>query len=101
MILFLRSCVNDCNELHPVLDQTNRTATEAEKDLLMEHFADSIRELWGLGSCDNDVIVFYCQELNKVFLVSHQQSFFVKVAKVKTNKAIQINIDTKIIIFPW
>lgn len=59
-------CENDCGEIHPELDTTNRTATEEEEDLYMEHFADKIRELWALGSCDNDVIVFYSQELNKV-----------------------------------
>lgn len=61
-------CENECGEIHPELDTTNRTATEDEEDLYMEHFADKIRELWALGSCDNDVIVFYCQELNKVHI---------------------------------
>ena len=60
------SCENSCGEIHPELDTNNRTATEEEENLYMKHFAEKIRELWALGSCDNDVIVFYSQELNKV-----------------------------------
>ena len=59
-------CTNECGELHPELNTTLRSATQDEENRLMEHFANNIRALWGLGSCENDVLVFYCQQLNKV-----------------------------------
>lgn len=77
-------CINECGELHPELDQTT-SATEAEKELFMEHFADKIRELWNLGSCENDVIVFYCRELNKVHIsVGSRAKEMVSDSKIKT-----------------
>ncbi|KAL3857966.1 hypothetical protein ACJMK2_012590 [Sinanodonta woodiana] len=40
--------------------------TEAEKEIIMKNFADSIRLNWKMGSCENDVIVLYCQQFGKV-----------------------------------
>ena len=63
-----KRCINDCGELHPELYADNaRTATDDEEGLLMEHFADQVRQLWALGACGNDILILYSQELNKVF----------------------------------
>ncbi|XP_050410624.1 uncharacterized protein LOC126825159 [Patella vulgata] len=61
------SCINDCNELQPTLNTTSRAPTDQEIDTMMANFANSLRSSWKLGACENDVIVFYSKEYNRVY----------------------------------
>lgn len=65
MIQYFR-CINDCGEIQPTLNTTARSATSGELDAIMENFADQLRIGWGLGSCGNDVIILYAQDIDKV-----------------------------------
>lgn len=59
-------CSNDCGRLEPYLDLSQRYPSSTEQDEIMRNFADNLRQEWSLGSCDNDVIILYCKEFNKV-----------------------------------
>ncbi|XP_071179138.1 uncharacterized protein [Mytilus edulis] len=60
------TCINDCGEIQPTLNTTARSATSGELDAIMENFADQLRSGWGLGSCGNDVIILYAQDIDKI-----------------------------------
>ncbi|KAK3082828.1 hypothetical protein FSP39_006565 [Pinctada imbricata] len=60
------TCINTCGEIHPEMNTTARSPTQGEKELIMKNFVDYLRTGWAMGSCGNDVVIFYSQELDMV-----------------------------------
>jgi len=58
--------MDECGQLHPPVASNQLYPSDDTQNEIMRIFADGLRSLWQLGSCDNDVIVLYCQEFNKV-----------------------------------
>lgn len=79
------SCINTCGELYPTLDTSVRSPTDAEKSAAMENFANYLRSGWDLGSCENDVIIFYSQNLSMVHVSVGERATSVVTSDVVTS----------------
>nr|XP_022336711.1 uncharacterized protein LOC111132992 isoform X1 [Crassostrea virginica] len=59
-------CINNCGELQPGTNLTASSLSDSQKTAIAENFGDYLRTGWAFGSCGNDVVIFYAQDLNKV-----------------------------------
>ncbi|XP_062598680.1 uncharacterized protein LOC134260111 [Saccostrea cucullata] len=59
-------CINNCGELQPGTNLTASSLSDGQKTAIAENFGDYLRTGWRFGSCGNDVVIFYAQDLNKV-----------------------------------
>lgn len=66
-------CINDCGMLYPAADNISFPTASQQYEVLA-NFADHIRTLWQLGACENDVIILYSQEFNKVYISRGSQT---------------------------
>lgn len=59
-------CINNCGELQPVTNITANSLSDSQKTAIAENFGDYLRTGWAFGSCGNDVVILYAEDLNKV-----------------------------------
>ena len=69
IFLYLCSCINNCGELQPGTNLTASSLSDSQKTAIAENFGDYLRTGWAFGSCGNDVVILYAQDLNKVYLL--------------------------------
>ncbi|XP_064612920.1 uncharacterized protein LOC135476730 [Liolophura sinensis] len=61
------TCVNDCGEVQPTLNVSQRSARMEEIDAAVVTFADGVRSHLNLGHCENDVVVVYSQRYHRIY----------------------------------
>ena len=62
----LHRCQDDCGQVVPFQSAGSTNVSEEEIVLSSQAFAQVLDAQWDIGSCDNDVVIFFVEEYGEV-----------------------------------